>query len=354
MFLGEAAHGDGASIAFKAALTEQLVRRCGFRAVLFEASRYDFLEYERRLRAREIASADMLSSAIGGLWRRDAEFAPLVPFLHERAARGVLSLGGLDDQLGSAGAFYSIAEMAADLTQALPEGRRSDCRDTLRRRIYSNYGAERPYEEAERRRIESCLDEAERSLAAAPDEAGRREARLQMTVAFRSAVARDRLPEAARTRARDGAMYRAFRRDLSRLGDRPRVIVWTATVHGARSAAALDGPDAEPTLGALAHRDLGRQVFSLGISALAGRYAEFPGGPVRDVPAAPLDSLESRALSQERAEAVYLDRTALRRAGLVTSSALSHRPLRLRWRQVLDGLVVLRTQRPPTIIPARP
>lgn len=354
VFLSEAAHGDGATIAFKAALTERLIRRCGFSAVLFESSRYDFLEYERRLQAGEPTTPDMLSSAIGGLWRRDAEFAPLVPFLHEQARAGMLRLGGLDDQLGSAGAFYSIAGMAADLAGAAPPARRQACQEAFRRRIYSAYDSARPYDEAERRGIDVCLDDAARRLEMADEDGGRRHARLRMIAAFRSAVARDRAPEAAYARARDGAMYEHLRDDLRRLGDERGVIVWTATVHGARSAAALDEPGAALNMGARAHRDLGGRVFSLGVSALSGTYADFPGGPVRDIPPADANSLERRALARTRTDAVYLDRAALRRAGTATSGALSNRPLRLRWHQVLDGLVVLRTQRPPTVSQARP
>jgi erythromycin esterase-like protein len=50
--LGEASHGDGATFAFKAALIRRLVTECGYTAVLFESSHYDFVELMRRC-ARE-------------------------------------------------------------------------------------------------------------------------------------------------------------------------------------------------------------------------------------------------------------------------------------------------------------
>ena len=117
--LGEASHGDGATFAFKAALIRRLVSECGYTAVLFESSHYDFLEFMRRLRAGEEATQAMLASAIGGVWNRYAELTPLITFLFEQARNGRLTLGGLDDQLGSAGAFFSNDEMPARLTALL-------------------------------------------------------------------------------------------------------------------------------------------------------------------------------------------------------------------------------------------
>src|SRR4051812_36858613 len=74
-------HGDGRTVAFKAALIRILVRRCRFNAVFFEASHYDFIEISRRLRVGEPVSADMVSSSIGQIWNRDEELSPLIPFL---------------------------------------------------------------------------------------------------------------------------------------------------------------------------------------------------------------------------------------------------------------------------------
>src|ERR1700759_3980340 len=48
--LGEADHGDGATVAFKVALVRALVTRCHFGAVFFEANHYDFIDFQRRLR----------------------------------------------------------------------------------------------------------------------------------------------------------------------------------------------------------------------------------------------------------------------------------------------------------------
>ena len=49
--LGESAsHEDGHTHAFKDALVERLIDQCGFDSVFFEASHYEFINLNRRLR----------------------------------------------------------------------------------------------------------------------------------------------------------------------------------------------------------------------------------------------------------------------------------------------------------------
>src|ERR1041385_3972692 len=56
--IGEGAgHGDGHTLAFKVSLVERLIDRCGFNSVLFEASHYEFINLDRRLRMRQAVTA---------------------------------------------------------------------------------------------------------------------------------------------------------------------------------------------------------------------------------------------------------------------------------------------------------
>ena len=126
--LGESAtHGDGHTVAFKVALVERLVNECGFDSVFFEASHYEFINIARRFRTGQAVSADQVSSAVGGLWKFDREFQPLVPFLLTKAQAGQISLGGLDDQLDEMGQDYANVEMVTELTSFLPQQQRQDC-----------------------------------------------------------------------------------------------------------------------------------------------------------------------------------------------------------------------------------
>jgi erythromycin esterase-like protein len=86
VMLGESlTHGDGHTVAFKVALIERLIDQCGFDSVYFEASHYQFIHLNQKLRiGRDVSTQDLLS-AVGGLWEFDQEFQPLASFLLSKA-----------------------------------------------------------------------------------------------------------------------------------------------------------------------------------------------------------------------------------------------------------------------------
>jgi hypothetical protein len=59
-------------------------------------------------------TVDQVSSAVGGLWKFDQEFQPLVPFLLAKAQAGQIFLGGIDDQLSEMGQDYANVGMVTD------------------------------------------------------------------------------------------------------------------------------------------------------------------------------------------------------------------------------------------------
>jgi erythromycin esterase-like protein len=346
--LGEADHGDGRTIEFKVALVQALVRRCRFDAVFFEASHYDFLEFSRLVRAGEPVSRDMVAAAIGGLWRHDREMQPLVAFLFEEARAGRIALGGLDDQIGGMGAFFANDGLPRSLSAYLPAAeRRAECGDLIRRRIYSDFGGR--YGPAEKARIQACLADIGRALAAgAGRDARSREEALQMAASVGRQIARDQVDFATYPRERDRSMYLNFRWLEGRLPRRSKIIVWSATAHVARDASATRDFAQGPNFGAFVHRDYGRRAFALGFTALAGTHYWSRQEPARAFAAAAPGSLEARALAGSRADTVYLGPRRLQRLGALPGGALFyHEPMTLRWSDVLDGLVVFRSERPP-------
>lgn len=347
--LGEdAGHGDGETLAFKAALVRRLVDRCGFDAVFFEASHYDLLAFGQRVRDGT-ATPDLLASAIGGLWNGSREFAPLLAFLYEEARAGRVAVGGLDPNLGSRGAFYSLDAMPADLASILPAPRRARCGATLRRRIRYDYPD--GYGPRKRAEVLACLAAIERAPAPARD-VGRveRAERRWMLANFRRLVAADLGSEADRFAARDFLMFRNLRWLAARLPRDAKLIVWTATVHAAKR-----GDAAAPfavNLGAHLRRAYGRGAFALGFSAASGRHGRPNRAQPRPIAAPPTGSLEARALAATQADAVYLDRAALAALGPIAAAPLRHGDYAVRrWDALLDGLVVFRAERPP--LPAR-
>jgi len=338
--LGEASHGDGATFAFKAALIRRLVDECGFSAVLFESSHYDFVELMRRLRAREAATPAMLSSAIGGIWNRYAELTPLIRFLFARAQAGRLTLGGLDDQLGSAGAFFSNDEMPLRLTALLTDDSRQRCRDLLHRRIYSGYPREAPANAEMRAGLLSCAADMMRAAGNAED--------AQLALNISRQADRDLSPEAIRNRRRDESMYRNLRWYAARLGPRARFIVWAQNAHVAYDASTSTAFPAGGSLGAHVHRDYGRRAFALGFSAYGGAWRSVFSRADEPIAPAPQGTLEALAMTSTGQDRVYRDRAWLVRTGRVPGRPFFYHEAPAAWAHVFDGIVIFRAERAPT------
>lgn len=347
VLLGEnGAHGDGRTPAFKADLVRRLVDDCGFDAVAFEASRYDFLALDRALRRGEPATSDMLASAVGGLWNQNREVQPLFPFLIERAAARRIVLAGLDDQLGSRGAFYSLERMPAELAARLPAPRDADCRDRLMRRIWSRYDAQTPYDDAARAGLRACLAEIGASAATEPEATTGAEVR-DMTANIERWLDREGLALNPFVQGRDRSMFLNLKALVDSLPGDARVVVWTANSHAARDARAVDVFSNGPNLGALAVREWGDRLFALGFGAAGGSYRERARTPKAIAPAAP-GSLEGRALAAPAVQAAYLGPAALAALPPVEGGALDHRrSATVDWRSVYDGVVIFRAERPP-------
>jgi erythromycin esterase-like protein len=342
--LGEATHGDGTTVAFKAALVQQLVERCHFNAVFFEASHYDFLEFSRRLKAGEPTSPDMIASAAGGLWKFDREFVPLMPFLYAEARAGRVALGGIDDQLGSAGAFYSSDTMSDELTGYLDEPRRTACRDILGKRIYYRFPL---YGIAEHQLVSKCMAEIDVALASTGKPQDKRALHRQMLTGIERLLSRELQVNLPYVRGRDRSMYLNFEWLAGRLPPNSKIIVWTATFHAAKDATADPDIGAARNFGSYIHRAYGREAFALGFTALAGSYRYSRKETERTMPPAPPGSLESIALAHSDAAAVYLDTRRLHLIGSVPGRPFQPGYATTVWDRALDGLVVFRKQRPP-------
>jgi erythromycin esterase-like protein len=352
VLIGEADHGDGATVEFKAALVRRLISKCGFNAVYFEAGTYDFLKIGELLRQRQPVTLAMLSSATGALWNRDEEFIPLVRFLLPRVNSGQVRVGGLDDQTEGIGSFYGNSVMPADLAIVLPEPRRGDCRDQILRRANYDYSDEHPQNAASQAALDHCLAEIEERLEPAAHEGdGDAVDRLQMVSEFRRSTGRDFLPMADFIPRRDRGMYENLRWLMDHAGSHRKAIVWTANAHAAKSAAIGDEYRKAPNLGTLVHKEFGSRAFALGISAANGSHYWSRSDPTRPIPAAAPDSIESRALAGRSDDAVYVSEAQLKKLGAAPGSFNLHHPHSEHWDEIFDGAVILRTERPPLRTP---
>jgi len=347
--LGESAtHGDGHTEAFKVALVERLVNECGFDSVFFEANHDEFINIARRFRTGQAVSVDLVSSAIGGLWKFDREFQPLVPFLLEKAQAGQISLGGIDDQLSQLGQDYANVEMVTELTGFLPQQQRQHCSLALHRRIYDDYTEAAPYSKSDRSQITTCLSDMQRAVAAdrTSDLAGREE-RQEMISATQRWIRRDFTSRAELIVERERSMFQNFEWLRRQQPRRRKVILWAATVHISKQGHSKREGHTGVNFGLFVHRKYGARAFSLGFSALTGSYRQ-GRRDFHELPVAPSNSMEARALRGSGLDAVYVGAAQLGAMGTAPGAFFQHSYETLPWAQFLDGVVVFRTEQPPS------
>jgi erythromycin esterase-like protein len=350
VLLGESpTHGFGKTLQMKVEIARRLVDECHFNAFVIESGVYDFLKIQKTLSAGGLVEQSDVAAAIGGLWA-NREVEPLIPFLVEKARRGTLSLGGLDDQLGRG--TYAQQRMAFDLTQALPAADRPRCLGILQRHLQWQYSDAAPYSANDKTLLLACLGAIRRSIPAA---GARGEYELPMIQNLERNIGRDFSEDPAagidrdtqKFNARDRSMFMNFEWFMSRLPARTKVIVWTATTHAAKTLSGVPGDDHRVSLGSYIHRRFTGDAFALGFSAYEGTYAMARQTP-RPLVAAPPNSLEGRAFAHGDVEPRYLDRRALQALGGIPGRPLGVDFKVANWSEVLDGLVVFREEHPPT------
>lgn len=336
VLLGENSHGDGATIATKARLVPLLVDRCGFSAIAFESSTYDFAQLTRVTPSEANYDKAKLLAAIGGLWNRYTEFAPLGDWLAAKAP-AQLAIRGVDAQLGAAGTFYAASTMFDEIAATLPVAERPGCREMLSLAYAGGSFGQKP-----NKALDQCLAQAIARTGRRTD--GHSRHLLWMTQAVRKAVARATLSRDDYIAARDRAMadeILAFRESLPR---RTKMLVWTANSHAAYGELS----NGERPMAALLRDKLGQEVFAIGFSAAGGRYRWSPK-EIREVPAATVDSLESSILGD--ADFAVATKQQLAELGVLPGAALSnHRPQTAEWSAMFDALIVLRREEPTTPI----
>ncbi len=340
LLLGEDAnHGSGATLALKVELVKRLVTECHYSAVLFESQVYDFIDLEHAIAARTATPA-LVNDAIGGLWSKARETAAMAEFLHGQAMDGHVTLGGLDPQVGGATQLYTQQKLPAVLAGYLAGARAEACETEIARLTNYRYNDSVSYDGATRARLRSCV------------------ADIQASIAQRLAG-----PERARGR-RDGDQPAPLSRDVGRRClQRPR---W----RDVRESALVSGPTAEGSQGHRLVRDGARgqrrrshlartcrsALACTRRSAIARSRSAFPrstgsfGRPGRaatSLDSAPPSSLEGRAMAGFSGDIRYVDRKELAGFGSVVGRALNYRkPESADWAELLDGLVVLREERP--------
>ncbi len=338
--LGEDAnHGAARTVQVKIAITQRLVARCGFRAVLFESQVYDVLDYAHAAEQGR-GDVELLADAIGPLWSRMPETRPLLDWLHGEVVAGRLRIGGIDPQVGGRTGHYAKMQLGGALASVLDEPRRTDCAREFDRHDRWLYDDATPFDDAAQARLRACSDAVRAALAAqgadpASDLAG-------------MAAAYGRYLEMAldgNGDRRDLGMSELVAWHRARWPRGTRAIVWCATVHAAKR---LDNiAPATMPMGAHLASTYGDRVAAIGFSAAGGTFGDLSGAVHALPPAAP-EALETVALADARGDLRYLDRRWLRRHGVMSARPINDRLVHAAaWGDVLDGVMVLREERAP-------
>lgn len=346
VILGEASHGDGHGDAMKVALVEQLVSRCGFNGVLFEASYYEFLPIARNARQGKPVSAVLVAAAVGGLWKFDREVQPLFDFLAQQVDAGKIQLGGLDFQAGGLEQPFGNEAMFAELTASLAPSRRDACRASYRSRVL---GEDSPEGLSERTRddgLKACLASIQLQ-AASPSIPSREKSEQAAELAnLKAWLDAGNQPPPIFLRGRDAMMATNALRFFDALAKPAKVVIWAHNGHAARNTAALPDYGDNDNLGQALGRRFGNSLFSLAITARSGEY-RWSWGNTKPIPAPPPNSLEGREDLGKPGESTFIGTRSLRAAGESLCAAFGHDYLRARWGDAFDGMLVLDSEFPP-------
>ncbi|MBK8006415.1 MAG: erythromycin esterase family protein [Gemmatimonadetes bacterium] len=339
VLLGELpSHGEARGFAVKAAVVEELVERCGFRALIFEAPFYEFVGFNAAV-AAGAATPRQLDRAIGRFWWT-RELAPWRGWLFQQARSRRLTLGGMDDQV-SITSDFARATLPPLVGRLVGGSRAARCEESVRRHLFWQYTDSLPFDATEQRWLLTCVQDAQAGWGEQA-ERDQQIADAEMLGAFAGYAARQQ--EGSTAPGRDLGMYRAVMGHLQRLPAGTKVVVWTATVHAAR---AMTGGEEAP-LGMLLATRLGHRLVSVGFTALGGE-SSMAGRPVRTLPTLPPGSLEARALAGG-AGAVVLDSVALAALGALPSRLLG-RTGAGDWASLFDLVVVIGREVAPAFDP---
>ena len=335
--LGELpSHGEAGAFVVKAMIVEELVSRCGFRMVLFEAPAYEFVGLERGI-ASGTAAPLQLDRAMGRFWWTK-ELESWKEWLFRKAAAGEVSLGGLDDQ-PSVTSDFARATLPHLLRDHLPAAAAAACEQAVDRYLNWRYDSSAPFDHAERLRLRGCASDAADSVArvAGAGQPSREQLMLDNLAGYFA-----RQADSSTGVARDEAMYRNYRWHVARAPADTKVIIWTSTVHAARR---YGEPLRRRPLGAWLHDERADELFVIGFSAFAGQ-SSMAGAAPRVMADAPPASLEARVTSADT-RASLVTAAELRRMGPVLTRTFGSFAV-TDLSPLFDAVIVIRTEVAPT------
>ena len=343
VLLGEgASHGEGTTFAFKAKIAQSLIEECGFSLILFESSFYESIKVSGQISKGNTATVQDIKSAIGPLWSDEVELQSFITFIHQAANNRLLKLGGIDDRFGSRGQDYTNFEMPVLITDSLNVERREFCREALHQRMMYSFPETDPYTEEKKQTLLSCLTEAEESDFQDKEN----ESLSVMRRSLNRSFYRDLKGTNESFTGRAESMYKNFEYLFDGSGNRPKTIIWSSTVHAAKTGEVLDVFDGEANFGEYVKTRFGDAAYALGFSALEGAHYKI-GGRIETLPKAPENSIEAITMTAIDYEFAFVETKELESFATSPAAAIQNRYEKKEWSSLLDGMIIFREQKVP-------
>jgi erythromycin esterase-like protein len=321
----------------KARLVVNLVRKCHFTVIGFEASEYEFANVETRKAHGESVSRAMVATSAGWYWSHAADAQTMFGFLADGIDRGKLRVVGLDDQLGGRDQPFSNDILPERIMAGLPVAERPACVSLLSDRTYGRIAESVD----ERQRLLDCLRKSRTGLSDAAWAKSDLGADYASTfAALTRFIARDAKDWGPKNVERDRSMADRLREVELACRGSCKMVVWTHNAHAARLASVMPDYQADGNLGSITAARYPGQVFALAFTAYSGEYRLSHNRPASPIPAAASGTLEALAIRGSGTADRYLRRRDLVRAGSISARMFNHDGDYVQdWNRVYDGVV---------------
>lgn len=372
VLLGEASHGDGATLRLKSRLVRYLHEEKGFDVLAVESGLYDCLRAGEEI-LEGADSVEWSSKAVFDVWSESAQVRPLFHYLGKTVDGGrPLQLAGFDMQLsGDVSTDLLVDDLREFLSEAYPsliETEDWQVASGELRELVSDAKAWRTQDKTRFDRALTAIAGLETALRARPPKSAQQFRRAEFWAQNLSSLhkllrfVRTLDPEDTSS-VRDAAPIRerAMAENLLWLVERHfadrKIIVWGATSHVSRNREAIDSGRYASMIpmGQEIWDALGDRSYVVGFSSfegLRGLPKKGDDGHPRDIGVAPENSLED-LLARAGYEVGFIDLRRLDPTSVLASPIkarpLGHAPMEAEWSRVLDGLFFIRRMTPSTI-----